>query len=266
MIQHTELMRSSVPEFLTGNSPVLFGGDTQGNDTASGIATVKDSAFGRLALFKRAQNEFYAQTMLNAIDCFRENRTDDVTMALLGAGNTLDTKLIKLADLRGNLYARTEADQSYPTSPTQRRSLILNLLQNPNPVIQQTITAPDNFDALKAALALHDLKLPGEDARMQQRRENELIAQGINPQVDVLLDQHDYHMGALQEWVASDEGQLACQDPNVKEMARQHMMQHITAKGQQAMIAAGQTNVGAAAGVAPPPPPQQGPPPPQTPQ
>lgn len=246
MVQHSESLRGPIPQMLTGNFPTIFGGDTGGNDTASGISMEKDSAYGRFALFKRAINEFYAETMLNAIDCFVENRTEDVQLAVFGKGGELDSKSIKLADLRGNLYARTEADDSYPVSPVQRRSLILSLIQSPNQQIQAALLAPDNFETLKTAIGMQDLKLAGEDARKKEFRTiQKIIETGQQIPPDVLLDQHKVCEAACQEWWSSDEGQqIAESNPSAAELIRQHMLAHMQAEVQLQQLQQGLEQTG----------------------
>ncbi len=233
---HSAQLRGPIAEFTTGMSPSLYGGDTGANDTATGISITQNAALGRVALVKRAMNEFYAATMLNAIECFKENRSEDVQMAVMGPSGELDTKIIHLEDLRGNCYARTDADESFPVSIMQKMATVKELIASPNPQVQAAVTMPDNFDVLKIMLGMQDLKLPGEDARRKQMREIRKMIEGQPVQVDALLDAHEVEMAACVEWASSDEGQQYAGTP-VMEAVRQHMMAHLQGKAARDMIA-----------------------------
>ena len=58
--------------------------------------------------------------MLLAVDCFRKNRPRDVEITLLGAGAAFESKWIRLADLKGNLFSYPETDEQYPTLWSQQ--------------------------------------------------------------------------------------------------------------------------------------------------
>jgi hypothetical protein len=65
----------------------------------------RDQAMGRIGLGWRRMKFFHANIMLLAVDCFRRNRPNDVEVTLLGAGAAFESKWIRLADLKGNLFS-----------------------------------------------------------------------------------------------------------------------------------------------------------------
>jgi hypothetical protein len=252
MTVHSRDLRGEVAQFITGNVPPLFGGGTGANDTASGIAMVKDSAYGRIALYKRQMNEFYAQTMLNAIECFRRNRKQDVTYSIIGAGGQLDSKFIKLEDLRGNLNVRTEANEAYPISFNQQREQVSGLASSQNPAFQALVSAPVNASQVKRFLGLGMLKIPGEDARIKKMREIQLMLTGVPVQINPVMDDLGIGLQTLKDWWASDDGQKATiENPNGAQLVLQQAEQ-ITQILQQQMAAQ------AAAQAPAQPPPAQG--------
>ncbi len=74
----------------------------------------RDQALGRLGLVWRRLKQFYADVMLLSVDSFRKNRPDDVEIPLLGAGGEFESKWIRMADLKGNIQAHPEADETFP--------------------------------------------------------------------------------------------------------------------------------------------------------
>jgi hypothetical protein len=260
---HTAQLKQDA-QFSTGNLPPLFGASTPGNETASGIAIVKDSAYGRLALFKRSMNEFYIDTMLNAIECFRTNRQENVEFSIIGPGGKLDSGVIRLDQLRGDMYARADANDAYPMSLTQQREMFAGLLQNQAPMIMGLMGYAPNFDNMKLLMGMKDLRLPGEDPRRKQLREIRKMLQGQQVMVNGIMDDHAAEAQTIRDWYSSDEGQDAEEsNPQGVQLVQQHMMQHLAAAAQVAAVtqemAPGQTPAGAqAAAGGPPAPPGAG--------
>lgn len=239
MIVHSRDLRGEMAQFITGNVPPLFGGATGANDTASGIAMVKDSAYGRIALFKRQMNEFYAQTMLNAIECFRRNRQQDVTYSILGAGGALDSKFIKLEDLKGNLNVRTEASEAYPVSFNQQREQVAGMASGNNPAFQAILSSPANASQVKSFLGLKMLKIPGEDARIKKMREIQLMLTGVPVLVNALMDDLMVGLQTIKDWWASDDGQKAMiENPQGAQLVQNQALEITQILQQQAMAQA----------------------------
>jgi hypothetical protein len=58
---------------------------------------------------------FHADILLLAVDCFRKNRPRDVEVKLLAVGAAFESKSIRLADLKRNLFSYPEADERHST-------------------------------------------------------------------------------------------------------------------------------------------------------
>jgi hypothetical protein len=155
----------------------VFGGVQQGNKTAAGYAMARDQALGRLGLVWRRLKQFYADLMLLGVDTFRKNRPGDVEIPLLGASGEFESKWIRMADLKGNIQAHPEADETFPRLKSQQRAVLQQLLASSDPLIAQALGDPANIGFIKGVFGLSELVVPGEDAREKQLREiSQLLA------------------------------------------------------------------------------------------
>jgi len=160
-----------IAQFLTGAFPALFGGAMENTSTAAGYSMARDQAMGRIGLVWRRMKFFHADVMLLAVDCFRRNRPNDVEVTLLGAGAAFESKWIRLADLKGNLFSYPETDEQYPTLWSQQRAVLLQLMSSPDPQIQSVLGHPENFALIKRLIGLEEFVIPDEESRTKQYRE-----------------------------------------------------------------------------------------------
>lgn len=259
MPEYMQWLMGDLAQFLTGMFPAVFGGEMSGNKTASGYAMARDQAMGRLGMVWRRLKEFYAETMMLSVDCFRKNRPDDVANPMLGADNEYEEKIIRLADLRGNIQARAEADETFPRLKSQQRAVLQQLMESEDPFIGQVLSDPANLTLIRGILGLTDFTIPGEDSRTKQLKETELMMQGQPIPIDPLLDDNAAEFAECKRWASAEEGQLArIQNPQGFMLVRQHALEH-----QMAVMAAMMPPPGA--GVAAPPPGENPPADPQSP-
>jgi hypothetical protein len=190
MLRHQQDLVGPVAQFLSGVFPAVFGGEMQDVKTASGYAIARDQALGRLGLVWRRLKSFYAELMLLGVDCFRKNRPEDAEIPFLGADGQFESKWIRLADLKGNIQAYPEADESFPRLKSQQRAVLQQLMANPDPMIQRVLTEPANLSFVKSVVGLTELVVPGEDSRNKQLREiQQLLASppiALTAQADVV--------------------------------------------------------------------------------
>jgi hypothetical protein len=171
LAEHAANLMGPVAQFLTGAFPALFGGAMADNSTAAGYSMARDQAMGRIGLVWRRMKFFHADVMLLAVDCFRRNRPNDVEVTLLGAGAAFESKWIRLADLKGNLFSYPETDEQYPTLWSQQRAVLMQLMTSPDPQIQSVLAHPENFALIKRLIGLEDFVIPDEESRTKQYRE-----------------------------------------------------------------------------------------------
>ena len=183
---------------------------------------------GRLGLIWRRLQSFYGETMLLAVETFRENRSEDVEMAMFNDDGQFSSKYIRLADLQGNISVESEADDSYPALKSQQKALYQQLLANPDPAVQGVLAIPANLVLIKQSLGLEDLEIPGEDARIKQLREiEEMLKTGTPVEIDPLLDDHAAELTEGKRWANSDQGQAAKLDnPDGFQAVREHLEMH----------------------------------------
>jgi len=240
LAEHAAGLMGPVAQFLTGAFPAQFGGAMSNNDTASGYAMARDQAMGRIGLVWRRMKFFHADIMLLAVDCFRRNRPNDVEVTLLGAGAAYESKWIRLADLKGNLFSYPETDEQYPTLWSQQRAVLLQLLGNPDPQLQAVLAHPENMALVKRLIGLEELVIPDDESRTKQYREiaqlvgemplvrrqdvtaavgptaaaaaggavdAEVILPSIMP--DEFADNHAVELEICMRWFSADAGQVA---------------------------------------------------------
>lgn len=243
LAQHAANLMGPIAQFLTGAFPALFGGTMANNDTAAGYSMARDQAMGRIGLVWRRMKFFHSDIMLLAVDCFRKNRPNDVEVTLLGAGAAFESKWIRLADLKGNLFSYPETDEQYPTLWSQQRAVLMQLIATPDPQIQSVLAHPENMVLIKRLIGLEEFVIPDEESRTKQYREIaqlvgespvvrrddatgvELVLPSIMP--DQFADNHATELEICMRWFSADAGQVAkVEAPAGYANVRAHAMFH----------------------------------------
>jgi hypothetical protein len=266
MLRHQQDLMGPIAQFLTGLFPAVFGGEMENVKTASGYAMARDQALGRLGLVWRRLKSFYCDLMLLSVDCFRKNRPGDVEIPFLGAGGEFEARFIRLANLKGNIQAHPESDETFPRMKSQQRAVLQQLMSNPDPTIQAALREPANLGFVKSLVGLSELVVPGDDARNKQLREIQLLLAAevplsgdfglgavTSPQirstipVDELLDDHATEFEECKRWASSDAGQIArAQNPAGFANVHAHAAEHAAALARQQAQAQAALAAGAA--------------------
>jgi hypothetical protein len=262
-VAYAQELKGPIAEFLTGILPAIFGGEMPTQETAAGYAQAREQAMGRLGLFWRRFKSFWAEVMELVVECFRNNRTEDVQRSVLREDGDYETKVISIADLRGNIQARPEPDETFPQLKSQQRALIQQLfvLAGESPEVAAMLNEPANMRQIRDTLALDDFVIPGEDSANKQGREIQQLLQGAPQQVmadapdpqnpgqtmkmpklistipvDPLLDRHQEEFEEGKRWANSQAGiEARMKNPAGFANVRAHLMQH-----QEAMAQPGQ--------------------------
>jgi len=242
MLRHQQDLAGPVAQFLTGLFPAVFGGEMQDVKTASGYAMARDQALGRLGLVWRRLKGFYADLVLLGVDVFRKNRPDDVEIPIFGEGSDFESRWIRLGDLKGNIQAYPEADESFPRLKSQQRAVLQQLMLNPDPMVQAVLKEPANLGFIKSVIGLTELVVPGEDSRNKQLREIQQLLCSVplggmvesSLPIDELLDDHAVEFEECRRWANSDAGQTArAQNPVGFANVRAHAQAHLAALQKQ---------------------------------
>ncbi len=232
LVRHQQELMGPVSQFLTGMFPAVFGGEMDSQKTATGYAMARDQALGRLGLVWRRLKQFHADVMLLSVDCFRKNRPEDAEVPVLGPGGEFESHWIRLADLKGNIQAYPESDETFPRLKSQQRAVIQQLMSSSDPMIQQALADPANIGMVKSVLGLSDLVVPGEDSRNKQLREIDMLLAGAPMVVDAMLDNHAVELEECRRWANSDAGQIArVEKPEGFANVRAHAEAHLRAIG-----------------------------------
>lgn len=270
MVEHQQELIGPVAQFLTGLFPAVFGGNMEDVKTASGYALARDQALGRLGLVWRRLKQFYGDVLLLGVDCFRKNRPEDVDVPLLGPDGMLDARMIRVADLKGNIRVHPEADETFPRLKSQQRGVLQQLFGLKDPVIQEALADPANLGYIKNVLGLTEMVVPGEDSRNKQLREIQALlasapivahvsdddaagsrSAGHAPHsvvlpsvpIDVLLDDHGVEFGECKRWANSEAGQSAkLTNPAGFANVRAHAEAHLRVLQETAASQASQTS------------------------
>src|SRR5271163_148831 len=190
MIEHQQDLIGPIAQFLTGLFPAVFGGNMENVQTASGYALARDQALGRLGLVFRRLKQFYADVLLLGVDCFRQNRPQDAEIPLLGPDGVLDARMIRAADLKGNICVHPEADETFPRLKSQQRGVLQQLFGLKDPLIPEALSEPANIGYIKNVLGLGELVVPGEDSRNKQLREIQVLLASTPILVEVPMHAH----------------------------------------------------------------------------
>lgn len=219
-----------VAQMLTGLFPAVYGGSMDDVKTASAYAQARDQALGRLGLVWRRLKQFYADTMMLAVDCFRKNRPEDAQIPYRNANGQFAAKYIRLMDLKGNIQARPEPDETFPRLKSQQKAVLQQLMGVNDPIIQKFFSQPKNLQLMKGIFGLNEFEIPEESSRNEQLRIIDLLLQGIEVPVDPIMDDHQSMLETSQEWWRSDKGQeIRMKNPQGSALVRMNALQHFIA-------------------------------------
>jgi hypothetical protein len=246
-VAFAEELMNPVAQFLTGNFPAAFGGDTGSNDTAHGIALERDQAMGRIGMYWQVIKDCDVECATLVVNEYAENCDETTTVQVKGVGGrtkgiTVDPAILKDAIAQG-LLGQPECLEDYPTTWPQRKDTLMNFLQGPaGPPVMQMLK---NADEIKRTIGLNDVQLPGEAQYKMELNIIEMMLQsqptqppapppqlpGIPPPgmppgpmpappppppppqpsipFDPLVCDPKVTLQAFQDWAQSDEGQKA---------------------------------------------------------
>lgn len=179
MVRYIEMLFNEIPQFLSGNYPALFGGNTGSNDTAAGIAIQRNQAMGRIGRVWRNFQQFLSNVNAKAIMCFGKNRTEDMGLPTQGDTGEFDQDYIRLSDMQGRVIAFPETDAQYPVLESDLRGLLMSMWNQPNPIFLGIAQQPNNLEYIFRQMGVSDLQVPGEQQRKKTYKD---IAQLVQEQ------------------------------------------------------------------------------------
>lgn len=182
LMEYRGLLFNEVAQFLSGYFPALFGGDTGGNDTAAGISIQRNQAIGRIGRVWRTLQLFCANLGGKAVHCFAENRTSDTEIAMESDDGGYKSDFVPIEDMQGKVVAYPEVDAQYPVLQSDKRAVVMSMLQAQDPLFMAVSQTPENLELTFAYLGLTDYETPGEDQRKKTyKRIDQLLQEQPQP-------------------------------------------------------------------------------------
>ena len=227
MLAELEMLVGPLAQLLTGMFPALFGGDTGGNDTAKGIGIQRDQALGRVGLPWKVFKGAWAKAVELAVKCFRDNRSDDVSMAHKDPSKK--SLQIRIGDLKGNFSAYVEGDSAYPRTRSEMRASIERLLGMVKdiPALGELFAQPANMELLQRLEGIDDFDIPGADARDKQLKEIDLMLDGTMIPI-FPLDYDNYEFMECTRWASTEAGIQSQQtSPQTYALVMEHANLHL---------------------------------------
>lgn len=249
----------SLAQLVSGALPSLFGGAVAGGGTASEYSMSRAQALQRLQNTWKMLTTFWKNIFGKAIPAYiKEVKEDERSVERTNDGSFINV-FIRKAELEGRIgRVELEANENLPITWSQRKDVVMQLLQAANPQILAVLGAPENLPQIREAIGLPDFFIPGEADRNKQYDEIKVLLQsGPLPsddpmmpemptvEIDPVFDDHEIEFEIVRSWVVGEAGRLAKTDnPEGYKNVLLHGYQHYQMMGQQGAMAA--TSEGAA--------------------
>ncbi len=255
----------SMGQTVSGALPSIFGGQLQGaGETASGYSMSRAQALQRLQntwkLFTTTWKEMFGKVVPLYIKIVNECG-DEKDVQRQDDGNFVNV-FIRKSELEGKIgKVELEANENLPLTWTQKKDLMMTLLQATNPKIMEILNAPENAALIHEALGLVDFYVPNEEDVIKQYDEIKLLLSSEplpNPQdvdgtmpelpsveIDPTYDNHVVEFEIVRKWAISEGGrQTKTDNPagymNVLLHGKMHFQQIQMMQMQQAQAQAAQ--------------------------
>lgn len=230
-------------QLVSGAQPALFGGQLEGSETASEYSMSKNQAQARLGTTWTMFRLWWKNVFGKAIPLYISLiQTDERDVKRRKDGSFINV-LIRKAELAGTIgRVELEANENIPLTWSQRKDVVMQLLQSSNPQLLQMLMSPENLDILREAIGINDFYVIGEDDRDKQYSEilsllntepimtgDPMMPEVPSIEVDEIMDNHVIQFEICRKWAVSEAGQLARieNEPGYKNVllhAKQHLM------------------------------------------
>jgi hypothetical protein len=229
-------------QLVSGALPSLFGGEmTTGGGTASEYSMSRSQASQRLQSTWKMLTIWWKTIYGKVIPAYIKSVKEDEKIVKRDKFGNFANILIRKAELEGKIGSiEIEANENLPMSWSQRKDIILKLMEANNPQVMAMIAQPENLGLIYEALGITDFFVPGEDDRNRQYDEikqllnSEPIPQPPDPmmaqqamdggmppppeqelpsvEMDADLDNHAIHFEICRKWAMSEAGEQAKTD------------------------------------------------------
>lgn len=180
-------LQGPLSQFVTGNSPALFGQQMEDQKTATGYAQARDQSLGLMALVWVPYIEFAASIRGQAARCASKRDAETISAVVPDAKGQQQTLSVNVQAMQAGGFLSTPiTDQNFPESWTETSNTWKALLAAAptNPMLAENLQLPDNLVALKDAIGLKGFVLQGADSRDLQLAEWAEMQRGGGPVID----------------------------------------------------------------------------------
>lgn len=225
-------------QFAIGSFPSIYGGASEGKSrTFAEYSMSRQMALQRLSIVWNFVVEWWSKTLEGAVKLYTECVVEDEKFVKFDNGNYINV-WIKQAEMAGKVGGvESEASESFPVSLGAIKELLLKLMEMQIPAIDTVLYNPVNSRLIQDALALTDLKVPGEAQRVKQVGELTLLLQSspISPvqstvPIDIEVDDHKVHIAAIDEYLVDSVGlEEKRVNPDGYANCKAHRAEHVAA-------------------------------------
>jgi hypothetical protein len=170
-------------QLVSGALPSLFGGQVEGSRTASEYSMSRNQALQRQQNTWKIFVAWWKEIFSKVIPMFIEEMQDDEREVKQNEAGGFFNTFIRKAETEGKIgRIELEGNENLPLSWNQQKDILMELMQNPNPVIQKSVGDPGNIGTLQNAIGLTNFDIPGEADREKQLDEIKALQMGApNP-------------------------------------------------------------------------------------
>jgi predicted RNA-binding Zn-ribbon protein involved in translation (DUF1610 family) len=229
-------------QFVVGSFPSVYGGPaTGGSKTASEYSQSRSIALQRLGSVWKMMCIFWSEFQSRSAVEFAtelQKTGQDEKFTQREDNNNFINIWIRNSSLSGKVgRVEPESSEQLPTSWAQKKDTIMMLLQQAAaiPQVMETLMHPRNSTFMKEAVGLKDLYIPGEEDRIRQYKEFQMLAQGIPVPIDPMADNSEVHIEVLKGILEGIAGEAL--SPEAKQACAQHLQEHMMIAQQNAMQA-----------------------------
>lgn len=163
---------TSQAQFVMGSYPSVYGGSAEGGSgTAREYELSRTSALQRLSSTWTIVQEWWAKALGKAVKSFADNMRED-EKSVQAKGSSFINVWIRRAEISGNVGdVEPEISEAFPVSWSQKRDVIMNLMQMKDEDVSAVIRHPENAGLVASIIGVPELYIPGDDDRTKQLME-----------------------------------------------------------------------------------------------
>jgi len=250
-------------QLVSGALPSLFGGaQPNSSKTAAQYAMSRSQAQQRLQTVWKMFNAMWEDVFGKVIPAYINDVMEDENDVEQDDNGNFINVFIRKAELQGKIgKIEIEASDELPVTWSQKKDVIMSLMQGGNPVVMEAIMSPENLPFIKDAIGINEFVIPGEADRQKQYEEIQLLVnsepivmppdpamveeamvaggpemaeQAMQPQelpsveVDPIVDNHQIEADICRQWLISETGRLAkTENPAGYKNVLLHMKAHM---------------------------------------